>query len=101
MVSQNEHGANMFELFQHEFVQNAFLAGTIIAIVAPIMGYFVVLRAQAFAGHSLSHIGFAGATGAALLGLNSLLGMFGLTLLAALAIAALGERLTRADIALG
>ncbi len=67
----------MFDLFQHEFVQNAFLAGTLIAIVAPIMGYFVVLRAQAFAGHALSHIGFAGATGAALLGLNSLFGMFG------------------------
>ena len=40
----------MFEIFQHEFVQNAFLAGTIIAILAAVMGYFVVLRAQAFAG---------------------------------------------------
>jgi zinc/manganese transport system permease protein len=91
----------MFELFQHEFVQNAFLAGTIIAIVAPVMGYFVVLRAQAFAGHALSHIGFAGATGAALLGLNSLLGMFGLTALAALGIGALGQRLKGRDIEIG
>lgn len=91
----------MFELFQHEFVQNAFLAGTIIAIVAPVMGYFVVLRAQAFAGHALSHIGFAGATGAALLGLNSLLGMFGLTVLAALGIGALGQRLKGRDIEIG
>jgi len=91
----------MFDLFQHEFVQNAFLAGTIIAIVAPVIGYFVVLRAQAFAGHALSHIGFAGATGAALLGLNSLLGMFGLTMLAALGIGALGQRLKGRDIEIG
>src|SRR5438270_10268710 len=91
----------MFELFQHEFVQNAFLAGTIIAIVAPIMGYFVVLRAQAFAGHALSHIGFAGATGAALLGVNALIGMFALTLLAALGIGALGERVKGRDVEIG
>ena len=77
------------------------LAGTIIAIVAPIMGYFVVLRAQAFAGHALSHIGFAGATGAALLGVNALIGMFALTLLAALGIGALGERVKGRDVEIG
>jgi len=91
----------MLELFQHDFVQNAFLAGTIVAIVAAIMGYFVVLRAQAFAGHALSHIGFAGATGAALLGVSSLLGMFALTLLAALGIGALGERIRGRDVEIG
>ncbi|HBE26611.1 MAG TPA: ABC transporter permease, partial [Ktedonobacter sp.] len=55
----------MLELFQHDFVQNAFLAGTIVAIVTAVMGYFVILRAQAFAGEALADIGFAGATGAA------------------------------------
>jgi len=60
----------MLELFQQSFVQNAFLAGTIVALVTAIMGYFVVLRAQAFAGHALSHIGFAGATAAVLLGIS-------------------------------
>ncbi|MBI3941501.1 MAG: metal ABC transporter permease [Chloroflexi bacterium] len=91
----------MFKLLQYEFVQNAFLAGTIIAILAPVIGYFVVLRAQAFAGHALSHIGFAGATGAALLGINSLLGMFALTLLAALGIGAWGERVRGRDVEIG
>ena len=46
----------MFSLFQYEFVQNAFLGGTIIAIVAGVVGYFVVLRAQAFAAEALTDI---------------------------------------------
>jgi len=91
----------MLELFQQSFVQNAFLAGTIVALVTAIMGYFVVLRAQAFAGHALSHIGFAGATAAVLLGISSLLGMFAFTLLAALGMGALGERVRGRDVEIG
>src|SRR5579872_1817851 len=91
----------MLELFRHDFGQNAFLAGTIVAIVAAIVGYFVVLRAQAFAGHALSHIGFAGATGAALLGVSSLLGMFALTMVAALGMGALGKRVRGRDVEIG
>jgi zinc/manganese transport system permease protein len=57
------------ELFRYAFMQHAFEAGTIVAIVAGVIGYFVVLRGLSFAAHALSHIGFAGATGAALMGL--------------------------------
>ena len=88
-------------VFQHEFVQNAFIAGTIVAILTAIVGYFVVLRAQAFAGHALSHIGFAGATGAAILGLSSLIGTYVFTLLAAVGIGALGERVRGRDLEIG
>ena len=91
----------MFHLLQYDFVQNAFLAGSLIAIMAATIGYFVVLRAQAFAGEALADIGFAGATGAAILGISSLLGMLGLTLLAALGIGALGERVRGRDIEIG
>lgn len=91
----------MFTLFQQEFVQNAFVAGTIVAIVAAIVGYFVVLRTLAFAGESLSHIGFAGATGAFLFGLTSLVGSFLFTILAALGIGALGSRLRGRDVETG
>ncbi len=91
----------MIELFQQDFVQNAFLAGTIVALVAAIAGYFVVLRAQAFAGHALSHVGFAGAAAAALLGVSSLLGTFAFTLLAALGMGALGERVRGRDVEIG
>jgi zinc/manganese transport system permease protein len=91
----------MSSLFQYEFVQNAFLGGTIIAIVAAVVGYFVVLRAQAFAAEALTDIGFAGATGAAILGFGALLGMLFLTLLSALGMGALGERVRGRDIEIG
>ena len=88
-------------LFHYDFVQNAYLAGTIVAIVAAVMGYFVVLRAQAFAGEALSDIGLAGAAGAAVLGVGSLIGMFCLTILAALGMGALGDRLRGRDVEIG
>jgi zinc/manganese transport system permease protein len=52
------------QIFQYEFMQNAFIAGTIVAILAGVVGYFVVLRRLGFATEALSHCGFAGATGA-------------------------------------
>lgn len=88
-------------LFQHEFVQNAFLAAPIVAVVTAIMGYFVVLRAQAFAGEALADIGFAGAMGAAVLGISSLVGMFIMVLLAALGMGALGKRIQGRDVEIG
>jgi zinc/manganese transport system permease protein len=91
----------MFALLHYQFVQNAFLAGTIIAIVSAVVGYFVVLRSQAFAGHALSHIGFAGATGAALLGLSSFTGTLLFTMLAALGMGALGKRIQGRDVEIG
>jgi zinc/manganese transport system permease protein len=91
----------MFPLLQYDFVQNAFLAGSLIAIMTAIIGYFVVLRAQAFAGEAFADIGFAGATGAAILGIGALLGMLGLSLFTALGIGALGERVRGRDIEIG
>jgi len=88
----------MLDLLRHDFVQNAFLAGTLVAILSALVGYFVVLRGQSFACEALSHIGFAGATGAALLGVSSLLGMFFFTFLAAIGMGALGRRLRGRDI---
>ncbi len=91
----------LFELFHYDFVQNAYLVGTIVAILTAIMGYFVVLRAQAFAGEALADIGFTGATGAAMLGIGALPGMFFLTILAALGMGALGERIRGRDVEIG
>ncbi len=67
---------NFSGLIHYHFMQNAFIAGTIIAILAGIVGYFMVVRGQSFAGHSLANVGFAGATGASLIGLSPLLGLF-------------------------
>lgn len=92
---------DFFYLFGYDFVRYAYLAGTIVAILTAVMGYFVVLRAQAFAGEALADIGLAGAAGAAIIGVGSLLGMFFLTILAALGIGALGERLRGRDVEIG
>lgn len=91
----------MFEFLQYDFMQNAFLAGTIVAIVAAIVGYFVVLRHVTFAGHALSHIGFSGAAGAVLVGVSPMWGLLVFTLLAALAMGLLGERIEGRDVAIG
>lgn len=91
----------MISLLHYQFVDYAFFAGTIIAITSAIIGYFVVLRSQTFAAHALSHIGFAGATGAALVGLSSLTGTFLFTILAALGMGALGKRIQGRDVEIG
>ena len=88
-------------LLRQQFVENAFIAGTLIAGVSAVVGYFVVLRAEAFAAHALSHIGFAGATLAALLGINPLLGMSGFTVIAGLGMGTLGKRIRGRDIEIG
>src|ERR1700736_539148 len=91
----------MGDLFRYEFMVHAFEAGTMIAIVAGAIGYFVVLRGSAFAAHALSHIGFAGATGAVVLSLNPIFGLLAFTLGAGAAIGALGNRLRSRDVTIG
>ena len=51
-------------MLDYEFVRNALAAGGAVAIVAGVVGFFLVMRGQTFAGHALSHVGFAGATSA-------------------------------------
>lgn len=91
----------MGDLFHYDFMVHAFEAGTIVAIVAGAIGYFVVLRGSAFAAHALSHIGFAGATGAVVLSLNPIIGLLAFTLGAGVAIGALGNRLRSRDVTIG
>ena len=96
--------ADLATLFHYHFMQNAFIAGTIVAILAGIVGYFMVLRSQSFAGHSLANAGFAGATGAALFGAPPLLGLFVSGVVAAVGIHSLGlgARYSRySDVAIG
>src|SRR6202521_4870442 len=96
---------NLFDdiasLFHYEFMVHAFQAGTIVAVVAGAIGYFVVLRGSAFAAHALSHIGFAGATGAVVLGLNPIFGLLAFTLGSGIAIGALGNRLRGRYVTIG
>lgn len=81
--------------------QNAFVAGTLVAIVAGCVGYFLLLRGLTFAGHALSHVGFAGAAGALLLGVAPIFGLLAFTLIAAVGIGAIGRRVDERDISIG
>jgi zinc/manganese transport system permease protein len=88
-------------LFHYEFMVHAYEAGTIVAIVAGAIGYFVVLRGSAFAAHALSHIGFAGATGAVVLAINPIFGLLAFTIASGVGIGALGNRLRGRDVTIG
>jgi zinc/manganese transport system permease protein len=87
--------------FRYAFVQHAFEAGTIIAIVAGIIGYFIVLRQSSFAAHALSHVGFAGAAGAVLIGITPLAGLLTFTIGGGVAMAVLGPRASNRDVQIG
>lgn len=91
-------------LLHYHFMQNAYLAGTLVAVLSGIVGYFMVLRNLSFAGHSLANVGFAGATGAVLFGVAPITGLFVAGALAAIGIYTLnrGARQRRqSDIAVG
>jgi zinc/manganese transport system permease protein len=88
-------------MFAHEFVRNAWLAGTAIALASGLIGYFVVLRAQVFAGDALSHVAFTGALAAAAAGIDIRIGLFAATILIALLLGALGDRSHADDVAIG
>jgi zinc/manganese transport system permease protein len=88
-------------MFDYDFMRSAFMASGVVAILSGLVGFFLVLRGQTFAGHALSHVGFTGATGAVLFGLSPLAGLVGFTVAAGFAMGALGERLSQRDVAIG
>ena len=80
------------EMLSLDFMRHAFLAGTMLSIVAGLVGYFVVLRHLVFAVEALSHVTFAGVLAAVVVGSHPLVGLFGVTTLVALGIGALDTR---------
>jgi len=85
----------------HEFMRNAYLAGSLIAIACGLVGWLVVLRAQVFAGDALSHVAFVGAIAAATIGLDERVGLFALTLAVAAWMGVLGRRAQPDDVTIG
>jgi zinc/manganese transport system permease protein len=81
--------ADLREMWSLPFMLNAFRAGTVVAVLAALVGWFMVLRRQSFAGHTLALVGFPGAAGAVWLGIGVTTGYFGFCLGAALVLAAL------------
>jgi len=93
--------SDLQQMLHYQFMQHAFEAGTIIAVIAGVTGYFVVLRRSAFTAHAFSEIGFAGAAGAFLINITPLEGFLLGSILGGLAIAALGRRATNRDTQIG
>jgi zinc/manganese transport system permease protein len=79
--------SDLRQLFTYPFMVNALEAGTIVAVMAGVTGWFMVLRRQTFAGHTLSVIAFPGAAAASLAGVPLAVGYFGFCGLGALALA--------------
>ena len=88
-------------MLDYDFMRNAIEAATVVAIVSGLVGYFLVLRGQAFAAHALSHVGFTGATAAVLIGTTPLWGMILATVAAGIGIGLMGEHLHQRDVAIG
>jgi zinc/manganese transport system permease protein len=84
-----------------EFMRNAFMAGTVIAIVAGLIGYFVVLRRSSFASHALGHTGFSGAAAAVLVGVNPVYGLLVFTMATGTGMALLGNKASSRDVQTG
>lgn len=88
-------------MLAQEFMRNALVAGSFVAVACGLVGWFVVLRAQVFAGDALSHVAFTGALAAAALGLDIRAGLFVATILGGLVMGFLGDRARTDDAAIG
>jgi zinc/manganese transport system permease protein len=88
-------------MFEYDFMRNAFAAAGVAAVVSGLVGYFLVLRGQTFAGHALGHVGFAGATGAVLFGVASIWGLVIFTVAAGIVMGLMGDRISGRDVAIG
>jgi zinc/manganese transport system permease protein len=88
-------------MFAHEFMRHALIAGSFVGLGCGLVGYFVVLRAQVFAGDALGHVAFTGALGAAVLGFDLRAGLFTATVLGGIALGLLGDRARADDVVIG
>jgi zinc/manganese transport system permease protein len=88
-------------LLGEHFVHTALLAGAVVAIVSGAIGVFVVMRGLSFAVHAISELGFTGATGALVIGLNPVVGMIGGSLAIGAALGVLSLRGRERDSAIG
>lgn len=91
----------VLHLLGYSFVQNAVLAGLVIAVVSGVVSRFVIARNMSFAVHALAELGFTGAAGAILVGVSPVLGLLMGTLVTALFIGALGVRARERDAVVG
>jgi len=93
--------ASLLGMLDEPFLQRAFLAGIAVALLAGVVGYLVVLRAQVFAADALSHTAFTGALGALAVGLDARVGLFAATIGTGVLLGVLGPRGRADDVVIG
>ncbi len=93
--------SGLLGILDHAFMQRAFLAGIAVALLAGVVGYLVVLRAQVFAADALSHVAFTGALSALAIGLDPRIGLFVATVAVGVLLALLGRRGRADDVVIG
>jgi zinc/manganese transport system permease protein len=89
------------QLLDYHFVHTALWAGAVVAVVSGAIGVFVVARGMSFAVHAISELGFTGAAGALVLGLDPVVGLLGGSLLIGLVLGLLSLRGRERDSAIG
>ena len=89
------------QLLDQHFVHTALWAGAVVAVVTGAIGVFVVTRGMSFAVHALSELGFTGAAGALVIGIDPVLGMLGGSLFVGLVLGLLSLRGRERDSAIG
>lgn len=76
----------MFSLLQYDFVVRAFEAGMIVALIAPLVGIFIVLRRYSLLADTFAHVSLAGLALGLLAGINPMLSALGVTVLSSVGI---------------
>ena len=93
--------SSWLQILQSPFMQHALIGGSLVAVAAGLLGYFVITRQNAFAAHALAHIGFPGATGAILIGVPVTLGLAVFCVGGGLLIGLFGRRVADREMATG
>lgn len=101
LLAEIGYQPDWWTVMQTGFMRHALAAGLLVAVASGIVGYFVVIRRDTFAAHALAHIGFPGATGAALVGVPVTVGLLVFCVTGGIVIGALGRRADRRDVATG
>ena len=101
MIAASDPVTGLGHMLGQPFIQHALLAGTSIALLSGLVGYFVVLRGQVFAGDALSHVAYAGALAALAAGVDLRFGLFAATVVVGAALGVLGGRRSADDVVIG
>ena len=88
-------------MWEYSFMQNALIAGLIVATVSGIISVFVILRRSAFAAHALGHMSLTGAAGAGLISISAITGQLVLNITCSIIMGLMGNKIKKNDLSVG